>query len=120
MINYHILFCTRYRRKIFLIDGVEARTKELARQICARNEFLLLDVNCQADYCHLHINVPPTTSAGEAVRVFKNSIAEALLKEFPAFERTQNLWTRDFYATTSPRPNKAEIERFLNLQKTQS
>ena len=61
-----------------------------------------------------------TASAGEAVRVFKNGIAEALLKEFPAFERTQNLWTRDFYATTSPRPNKAEIERFLNLQKTQS
>ena len=40
-----------------------------------------------------YINVPPTTSAGEAVRIFKNGIAGALLKEFPAFGKMRNLWT---------------------------
>lgn len=29
LVNYHFVFCPRYRRKIFLIDGVEARFKEL-------------------------------------------------------------------------------------------
>lgn len=28
MVNYHLVFCPRYRRKIFLMDGLEARFKE--------------------------------------------------------------------------------------------
>ena len=119
-INYHLVFCTHYRRRIFQVAGVEARTQELARQICEQNDFILLEFDCQADYCHLYINVPPTTSAGEAVRVFKNGIAGALLKEFPAFGKMRNLWTWDYFATTSPRLNKAEVENFLRMQKTRS
>ena len=34
MINYHFVFCPRYRRKLFLVDGFEARFKELVTQIC--------------------------------------------------------------------------------------
>lgn len=30
LINYHFVFCPRYRRKIFDIDGVERRFKEFA------------------------------------------------------------------------------------------
>ncbi|MCR5691071.1 MAG: transposase, partial [Eubacterium sp.] len=29
LINYHFVFCPRYRRKIFNIQGVEDRFKEL-------------------------------------------------------------------------------------------
>ena len=36
-INYHIVFCPRYRRKIFSIPGVEDRFKELTRQECAKH-----------------------------------------------------------------------------------
>ncbi|WP_367303522.1 transposase, partial [uncultured Dubosiella sp.] len=31
MVRYHFVFCPRYRRKIFLIPGVEERFKELVR-----------------------------------------------------------------------------------------
>ena len=33
-INYHFVFCPKYRRKIFLIPNVETRFKELTQQIC--------------------------------------------------------------------------------------
>lgn len=32
MINYYVVFCPRYRRKIFLIPGVESRYKELVEK----------------------------------------------------------------------------------------
>lgn len=32
MTNYHFVFCPRYRRKIFLYQGVEKRFKELVSQ----------------------------------------------------------------------------------------
>jgi transposase IS200 family protein len=33
-INYHFVFCPRYRRKIFDIQDVEARFKEIVKNIC--------------------------------------------------------------------------------------
>ena len=37
LIRYHFVFCPRYRRKIFLVDGVEERFKQLTREICGRS-----------------------------------------------------------------------------------
>jgi len=91
MINYHLIFCPRYRRKIFNIDGVEKRFKELVVQICEQNDYNLLAMECHIDHCYLFINVPPTVSAAAAVRVIKTNTARILLKEFPAFARTHNL-----------------------------
>ncbi|HFR4168402.1 TPA: transposase, partial [Bacillus cereus] len=34
LINYHFVFCPRYRRKIFLNTKVEERFKELVQEIC--------------------------------------------------------------------------------------
>ena len=34
LINYHFVFCPRYRRKIFLIPNVEERFKELVQIKC--------------------------------------------------------------------------------------
>lgn len=34
LINYHFVFCPRYRRKIFLIPNVEERFKELVKIKC--------------------------------------------------------------------------------------
>lgn len=41
MINYHFVFCPRYRRKLFLVAGFEARFKELVSQICEQNDIVM-------------------------------------------------------------------------------
>lgn len=38
MLNYRFAFCPRYRRKIFLIDGLENRFKGTVCQICKQND----------------------------------------------------------------------------------
>lgn len=37
LINYHFVFCPRYRRKIFLIPNVEQRYKEMTKMKKYRN-----------------------------------------------------------------------------------
>lgn len=59
MVNYHLVFCPRYRRKIFLMDGLESRFKELVAQICEQNDIRILAMECHIDHCHLFVNVPP-------------------------------------------------------------
>ncbi len=37
LINYHFVFCPRYRRKIFNIEGLEDRFKTLVKNKCKEN-----------------------------------------------------------------------------------
>lgn len=117
MINYHLVFCPRYRRKIFLIDGLEARFKELVVQICERNDFELLAMECDKDHCHIFVNVPPTISAADAVKVIKNNTSGALRREFPQIAASKSLWTRSYFASTAGNVSSEVIKRYVLSQK---
>ena len=41
LINYHFIFCPRYRRKIFLIPNVEVQFKHMVKDICDELEIIL-------------------------------------------------------------------------------
>lgn len=118
MINYHFVFCPRYRRKIFLIDGVEARFKELVSQICGQNEIEVLALECDKDHCHLFVNAFPKLSPSDIMRIVKTNTATAILKEFPAFAKTHNLWTRSYFVSTAGNVSNATIEKYIREQKT--
>lgn len=118
MVNYHLVFCPRYRRKIFLIDGLEARFKELVSQICEQNDIDILAMECHVDHVHLFVNVPPSLSPADVVRIVKANTARVLLSEFSAFEKTHNLWTRSYFASTAGDISSATIQRYVETQKT--
>ena len=44
LINYHFVFCPRYRRKIFLNSDIENRFKELVKSICNNLEIEILAI----------------------------------------------------------------------------
>lgn len=117
MINYHIVICPRYRRRIFLIDGLEARFKELVRQICEQNDYQIIAMECDQDHAHIFLNVPPTVCAAEAVKTIKANTARPLLQEFEQISSMPNLWTRSYFASTAGDVSSATIKKYVELQK---
>lgn len=120
MVNYHFVFCPRYRRKIFLIPGLELRFKELVTQICEQNQLELLAMECHQDHCHLFINSPPTLSPADIMRLIKTNTARALLDEVKEFEKTHNLWTRSYFVSTAGNVSNGTITKYIEAQKTRS
>ena len=84
LIRYHFVFCPRYRRKIFLVDGVEERFKQLTREICEKNGFEILAMECHIDHVHLFIACGPTWSPSDIMKTVKGASSLILRKEFPA------------------------------------
>ena len=117
MINYHLIFCPRYRRKIFLIDGVEARFKELVHQICEQNDFRIIGLECQIDHCHLFLNVPPTISAAKAAQIIKTNTSRILMQEFEPLSRMGVVWTRSYFASTAGDVSARTIQKYIENQK---
>ena len=62
LINYHFVFCPRYRRKIFLDSKVQQRFKELVYEIGESLKIEVVALECDKDHAHMFLNSLPTLS----------------------------------------------------------
>lgn len=118
MLHYHFVFCPRYRRKIFLIDGLEKRFKEIVIQICEQNNIGLLAMECHTDHVHLFLSALPTESPADLMRIIKGNTSRVLLSEFSSFLRSPTLWTRSYFVSTAGSVSSATIQKYVETQKT--
>ena len=118
MINYHFVFCPRYRRKIFDIPGVEKRFKELTATVCRENGFRILAMECHHDHVHIFLNVLPQYSPSEVMKIVKGATSHELRDEFPKLSKMPNLWTRNFYCSTAGEIRPETICKYVETQKS--
>lgn len=114
---YHFVFCPRYRRKIFLIPGVEDRFKELTRRGCEKEGFDILTMECEADHVHLLLKCGPEQSPTEIMHIVKGFSSRELRNEFPELAAMPSLWTRNYFASTAGNVSAAAIRRYVETQK---
>lgn len=116
-LHYHIVFCDRYRRKIFTIKNLEARFFELVEEICTANDMQLIKANCDTDYYYLFTKASPRMNSAGAIAKIKGYTERKLLSEFEEFSKTQNLWTRNYLVSTEAIKSDS-IQQFRNKQVT--
>ena len=115
---YHIVFCPRYRRKIFLIPGVEEHFKKLTAAACKEYGIDILAMECHVDHVHMFISVYPQMSIPEAVRLIKGATSHRLRKEFPQLMNMPSLWTRSYFVSTAGNVSADTVEWYIKTQKT--
>lgn len=115
-IKYHIIFCPRYRRKIFLNDNVVKRFKELVKLRCKELNISIIAVDCTEDHAYMLLDCPPTMSPSEIVHHLK-SATQILLTEFDELSKMQNLWTRNYFISTNETVSEETINDFVESQK---
>jgi putative transposase len=118
LINYHFVFCPRYRRKIFNIPGVEDRFKDLTSAECERLGIKILAMECHIDHAHLFLSCLPTMSPSDIMHRVKGATSYALREEFPQLAKMQSLWTRSFFVSTADNVSSATIKWYVDTQKT--
>lgn len=118
LINYHFVFCPRYRRKIFLRNDVEVRFKELVREICEDLEIKTIALECDKDHSHMFLNAPPTLSPGDIMAKIKGVTSKKLREEFPHLKHLPSLWTRSYFVSTAGNVSSEAIKRYVEQQKT--
>lgn len=117
MVIYHFVFCPRYRRKIFLIDGVEVLFKEILPQICEQHGIDLLQVECDTDHCHLLLNCPPELSPADIMKIIKRNTGKVLLAEIPQLAAIPTLWTRNYFVSTEKDVGENSIMAYVDIQR---
>lgn len=118
LINYHFVFCPRYRRKIYDIDGVEQRFKELVADECAKLDIEILAMECHHDHAHIFLSCPPQLSPSDIMKQIKGATSHKLREEFPILTKMPSLWTRSYFVSTAGNVSSSTIKWYVDTQKT--
>ena len=118
LINYHFVFCPRYRRKIFEISGIEERFKELVTEVCQKNNIEILAMECHIDHVHMFLSVYPQQTIPNIMKLIKGATSHKLREEFVELRNMPTLWTRSYFVSTAGNVSSETIKWYVNTQKT--
>ena len=117
-ITYHFVFCPRYRRKIFLIPGMEERFKELVAITCANCSIEILSMECRVDHVYMCVSVLPVMTVSDIMKRVKGATSNKLKEEFLQLAAMPSLWTKGYFVSTEEAISDEIIQWYVAMQKT--
>ncbi|MBF0483061.1 MAG: IS200/IS605 family transposase [Desulfovibrionaceae bacterium] len=115
--KYHVIWCPKYRRKV-LVDGVDARLKEIIFDAVNELEAEVIEVEVMPDHVHLLFEVDPQYGVHKLVKYLKGLSSNLLRKEFPWLKkRLPTLWTNSYFVSTVGGAPLQVIKQYVERQK---
>ena len=118
-IQYHIVWCVKYRHKI-LVEEIDARLKEILVQIASDNNFTISEIESDSDHIHLLVDCTPQHSIPSMIKALKGVSARLLFKEFPKIKKKLwggNLWNPSYFVATVSEHTEAQIRSYIQVRK---
>jgi putative transposase len=120
LLNYHFVFCPRYRRKIFKVNGVEDRVKQIITDVCKELNIEIVAMECHIDHVHLFLNALPTIAPSDIMHRIKGTSSRIIRKEFLQLSKMPSLWTRSYFVSTAGNASSKTIQKYVEEQKTRT
>lgn len=118
-INYHIVWCTKYRRQL-LSDKITDALKELLMEICEDKDYRLVEVEIMSDHLHIFVSAPPRIAPSEIVKNLKGISARRILQAYPFLRKhlpPKTLWSPSYYLGTAGNVSSEVIQQYIKNQK---
>jgi putative transposase len=117
--QYHIVWVTRYRRKILnkgVIGYLKLKLLE-ARKFYPDWEYIAIGV--AEDHVHLHMVIPPKYSVSKVVEVLKKNTSKDLSQKFQFLQSVywdrDGIWSTGFFVSTIGADEKV-IKKYVEMQ----
>lgn len=82
LIHIHLVFVTKYRRKIFDQNAIE-KLRNYFSSVCTDFDVELVEIDGERDHVHLLVNYPPTLSVSNLVNSLKGVSSRLLRRDRP-------------------------------------
>ena len=101
--KYHIVFCPKYRYRIFM-DDIAEYTRQQIYQLCRQKELVeVLELNVKADHIHLVMSIAPKYAVSNIMGYLKGKLALKLFQRYEQLGRRywgRHIWARGYCVST--------------------
>ena len=119
-IQYHIVWCVKYRHKI-ITPTIEKSLIEILQKIANDNNFSIIEVNTDLDHVHLLIDCSPQHYIPNIIKALKGVSARLLMKEFGDELKKKlwggHLWNPSYFVATVSENTEEQIRKYIKNQK---
>ena len=118
--QYHIVWVTRFRRKI-LVGGIESYLRIKLEEVRKfYPDWNYVEIGVDRDHIHLHMIIPPKYAVSDAVETMKKNTSRALREKFSRFLGKVywdggGIWSKGFFVSTVG-INEEIIRRYIQMQ----
>ena len=123
-LNYHIIWCTKYRRKV-LSDGVDTDLKTILHAIAEEHGYRIPHVEIGLDdHIHLFVSAPPKISVSSIVKQLKGTSSLRLFAMHPELKSEywkrrgeRSLWSPSYFAESIGSVNEQAVTKYIDSQR---
>jgi len=115
LINYHLIWCPKRRKKI-LVGKVKERLEEVLQEVAKEKAIEILNLSIQADHLHLFVSCYPQLPVHKLIKAFKGRSSRILRQEFPHLLKLPSLWTTSYFVSTAGNVSSELIQRYIEAQ----
>lgn len=116
-LKYHIVWCTKYRRK-FLDERKQEYLKMLLLEKSLENNYIVEALEIMEDHVHIFLEASVKDSVHRIVSQLKGYSSFKLKEKFPELHtRVPNIWTRSYYAGTVGHVLEETVKEYIKNQK---
>ncbi len=117
--QYHVVFVSRYRRKIF-VPGVRSYLKiKLYEVLKYYPDWEYIEIWIGNDHVHLHMVIPPKYAVSKAVEVIKTNTSRRLREKFGFLSKVYwddgGIWGKGYFVSTVGL-NEEIIKKYVEQQ----
>ena len=121
ILQYHIIFVCKYRKKLFINKKISDNIKSLSREICSKYDINIKHMETDSDHIHYMVEIPPTISVSKVVKLIKSYTTYHIwqlnydyLKKF--FWKEKTFWTDGYFVSTIGNVSENTLKNYIENQ----
>lgn len=118
LLNYHLVFVTKYRKKV-IDDDISNRLKEIFEKIAPSYKISVMEWNHDLDHIHILFKGEPKTEISKFINAYKSASSRLIKKEFPDIRKKlwkEYFWSRSFCLLTTGGAPIEIIKKYIQTQ----
>lgn len=115
--TFHVVWCPKYRRPV-ITGPVDARLKQIIREVCAERDAPIVELETMPDHVHLLVTCDPQFGIHRLVKQIKGRSSRLLRQEFPTLKsKLPTLWTNSYFVATVGGATLEVVKQYVENQR---
>jgi putative transposase len=119
-LQYHIVWCTKYRKKIFN-GAIEQEISEYLKETAKNLQMEIVAMEIMPDHIHILADCKPQLRLSDAIKVLKGNTSRWLFLAHPEIKKQLwggHLWHPSYFVATVSDRSREQVTEYIRNQKS--
>lgn len=120
-LNFHLIICVKYRKKVFCLDNFITRTKQIVEELSTKFDVDIIEQECGLDHIHIIFRCKPSLSIPKYINSLKGVSSRLLRKEFEGhlkpYHLIEHFWSPSYFLSSSGNVTIDILKEYVEKQR---